>query len=169
MIPDPDLQLQVVITALRDVVAPGMSPTDRRATEQLHLAIATLGLVRSRLPMVAAFRRAEFEDALNLGDRLCALSSEPDQADALRAVTRRAHAAVDEILKCSHDLESLTHELQAASCAVVESAQEPAYREIALAVVKAAKPGVDRARAWCLPAGFESDPAQVGQLEDILS
>src|SRR3546814_17918669 len=51
MIPDLDLQLQVVIKALKDTVMPAVDPAHRMAIEQLGLSIATLSMVRERLPL----------------------------------------------------------------------------------------------------------------------
>jgi len=72
MIPDADLQLSVVIKALRDVVAQAVDPGNRVAAEQLQLSIATLGLLKARLPLLHQCARRELANAISLGEALAA-------------------------------------------------------------------------------------------------
>jgi hypothetical protein len=167
MIPHPGLQLQVAIRALRDVVAPSVDPSDRVAVEQLHLSIATIELVRGRLGVIEPLRRAEIREAVDLGEQLCALAPETEDAHVLGDVITRARSAMGDFDTSSEDLEELLRELQAANCALVENCDHVG-RDVAVAVTKAAKPQIERARAWCLPAGFETDPTAIGQIEDHL-
>jgi hypothetical protein len=168
VIPQPDLQLQVAIRALRDVVAPSIDPSDRLATEQLMLSIATLELVRRRFEVIEPYLRAEIEDALRLGEQLHALADGTEQAAALRGVMERVRTAMGEPGRRRKDLEELLRELHAANCSVVDTCGQGGQHDVALAVTMAMKAPVDRARAWCLPAGFESDPTAVGELEEHL-
>jgi hypothetical protein len=54
-----DLQLRVVIKALREVVAPALDPANELAKEQLGLSIATLAVVQARLPYLHAGLRQD--------------------------------------------------------------------------------------------------------------
>src|SRR3546814_16465351 len=67
MIPDLDLQLQVVIKALQDTVMPAVDPAHRMAIEQLGLSIATLSMVRERLPLAGLREWQDPAHALALG------------------------------------------------------------------------------------------------------
>ena len=70
MVPDPDLQLKMVIKALSETVTPAVDPNNKVAQEQLHLAVATLGVLRSRLPMTRRYYRALAQDAIALAREL---------------------------------------------------------------------------------------------------
>ena len=70
MVPDPDLQLQVVIKALSETIAPAVRSDEKVAQEQLHLSIATLGILRQQLPMTRRYLRRLADDAIALADRL---------------------------------------------------------------------------------------------------
>src|SRR3546814_17934705 len=67
MIPDLDLQLQVVIKALKDTVMPAVDPAHRMAIEQLGLSIATLSMVRERLPLAGLREWQDLANAIALG------------------------------------------------------------------------------------------------------
>src|SRR3546814_19527781 len=67
MIPDLDLQLQVVIKALKDTVMPAVDPAHRMAIEQLGLSIATISLVRARLPLAGLREWPDLANAILLG------------------------------------------------------------------------------------------------------
>src|SRR3546814_11599500 len=67
MIPDLDLQLQVVIKALKDTVMPAVDPAHRMAIEQLGLSIATLSMVRERLPLAGLREWQDLAHAIALG------------------------------------------------------------------------------------------------------
>src|SRR3546814_15487978 len=67
MIPDLDLQLQVVIKALKDTVMPAVDPAHRMAIEQLGLSLETLSMVRERLPLAGLREWQDLANALALG------------------------------------------------------------------------------------------------------
>src|SRR3546814_16452109 len=67
MIPDLVLQLQVGIKALKDTVMPAVDPAHRMAIEQLGLSIATLSMVRERLPLAGLREWQDLANAIALG------------------------------------------------------------------------------------------------------
>src|SRR3546814_6371792 len=83
MVPSFDLQLQAAIKALSDTVGPAVDPADKVASEQLHLVIATLGMVRERLPAQRRFIRRLLEDAVAIAGAVNA--SEQDDGLAERS------------------------------------------------------------------------------------
>jgi hypothetical protein len=164
MVPDLDLQLQVAIKALRDAVVPAVDPSNRAAVEQLHLAIATLAMVRQRLPLAHRFARRQLEDALTLADALSALVPA-----ALTAEAAAAHAALASAEADTAELEAACRDLNEATVAVIARAQDgPARQAIDRAVLRASARPIERGRAWCLPAGFEPDPASVKPIDALL-
>ncbi|MDF3313210.1 hypothetical protein P3H15_50800 [Rhodococcus sp. T2V] len=170
MIPDPNLQLQVAAKALSEVVAPAIDPENRLATEQLQLSIATIELVRSRLHLLQALKRAELADAVTLAEQLCATAADGSKyAEDLGTAVNRARAVVDALGPDEQAIEEVLQKLRSSTCAFVSSPQPEINDQIELAVVKAAKSQLDRARSWCKPSGFEADPARVSEIEDVLA
>jgi hypothetical protein len=166
MLPGPILQLRVVIKALRDVIAPAIDPDNRVAAEQLHLSIATLSLMEARLPLLHRGARQELANAITLGETLEMVAEAKGllATPLAAACAALADATVDmsELENCKARL------LTAVSNIVAHSPDAVADRRIAQAVISASKPQCDLARAWCLPAGFEPDPAELPVIESLL-
>jgi len=162
MVPDSDLQLAVVIKALRDVVAPAVDPANKLAIEQLHLSIATLGLVQNGLPLAHARARRELINAIDLA---AAVSAAGASIDAAAAHGVLADAAADEGALDAARRALLSTVEQAVSA----SAGKPEERAIAKAVIAASKPQCDLARAWCAGSGFEVEADALPSLESLLS
>ena len=66
MIPEIDVQLAAVAKSLADNVLPAVDPANAMAVEQLHLALATLAIVRQRLPDLHAYLRRDLADNIAL-------------------------------------------------------------------------------------------------------
>src|SRR5690606_9798000 len=64
MIPEIDTQLAAVIKSLGDNVLPAVDNSNPLAGEQIRLCLATLGLIKKRLPDLHRYQRHELE--LNL-------------------------------------------------------------------------------------------------------
>ncbi|KQX24245.1 MULTISPECIES: hypothetical protein [unclassified Sphingomonas] len=159
MQPDPDLQLRVAIKALRDVVMPSLDPENALANEQLQLTLATLEMVRSRLPMVHEVARKELENAVDL-----ARSVDPEETIAGMI------ASAEELLG---DSASTTSAIDASRISLLDEVSKSlncvtdSERRMVLArsVIAASKSQCDLARGWSLPGGFERDPQEVPILE----
>jgi hypothetical protein len=166
VVPDADLQLRVVIKALRDVVAPAVDTANRPAIEQLQLSIATLGLLKARLPLLHQCARRELANAIWLAEAVGTVAVAAETVDAALTQARAALKAAD---LGSVDLEACKTRLLEAVCSEIERCRADAVdREMARAVIAASKGQFDLARAWCLPAGFELHPGEVPPLEDLL-
>jgi hypothetical protein len=163
MVPDIDLQLRVVIRALRDVVLPAVDSGNRPALEQLHLSIATLVMAEARLPLAGGRLRAELANAIAL--------AEAADAAALAAPLSTAKAVLEDPRADTRDLEIHKARLLTAVSTLVDDAPGDGARadSLARAVVATSKPQFDLIRAWCLPAGFEPDPDEVPPIERLLA
>lgn len=161
MVPDADLQLAVVIKALRDVVAPAVDPANKLAIEQLHLSIATIGLVQRGLPLAHARARRELLNAVALADAVTAAGGTLDVAAAGAALADPAadEPRLDEVRRAL---------LAAVEGAVAAAAGTPRETAVARAVIAASKPQCDLARAWGGASGFEVEPDALPALEDLL-
>ena len=160
-----DLQLRVVMKALREVVAPALDPANHLAEEQLGLSIATLAMVQSRLPYIHVASRQEVSNALTLAEAVGNAAGTTQLDDHIAS----AQAVLDNPSSTLDDLQSARGALLTAVSTVVEQAQDPARRTaVSTAVIAASKLQFDLARAWSLPAGFEPDPDEVPALETLL-
>lgn len=164
MVPDLELQLDVVIKALGDVVARALPPQEKVAAEQLGLSIATLRLVRSRIGLEARRSRSELTSAVALAEGVAMLDSSPELAAALELA--RAVLADPDPLPGSQG--RAVRRLSDATCAIVDASVGEVGEAIDLLVVERSKPTTDLARAWGLAAGFEPAPAEVPSLGVLL-
>lgn len=166
MVPDSSLQLAVVIKALREVVAPAVDPANRLAVEQLHLSIATLGLVQQGLPLAHARARREMLNALALAEAVRAAGG----GDALGEAMAGARATLDDPRTGEPALNEARRALLVQTeAAVAASAGTQAQQAVARAVVAASRAQFDLARAWCLGAGFETGTEGLPALDALLA
>ncbi len=161
MQPDPDLQVAVVIKALRDVVLPSLGADNALAAEQLHLALATLDMLRSRLPLLHPIARKELENAIDLARAVKDEALEPTiaRADALLRDPAAHTGAIGQVRA------SLLEEVSD-SVNRVGGADE--RRSIARAVLAASRAQCDLARAWSVQGGFERNPEQLPALDALI-
>lgn len=165
MVPDIDLQLQTVIRALSEVVAPAVSPQNQPAIEQLHLSIATLKLLKERVPLEHARARVELTQAIALAEAMQAA----DGTRAMDAAVADSRQALADPAAGATQLDERRRALLALAEAAVAAAEPAARDKIARAVVAASRAQLDLARAWCLPAGFETSPGSIPPLDALLA
>lgn len=162
MVPDPDLQLSVSIKALRDVVAPAIDPANALAAEQLHLAMVTLEMVRSRLPHMHRIARQELENAISMATAV------DIESRLVEIVAGSRDMLANPAINTAY-LDTQRLRLLEAVSAMFNETQDPARRtQMTRAVVAQSKSQCDLARALSLQAGFEPDPADVPELENLL-
>lgn len=164
MIPEIDVQLAAIGKSLADNVLPALDPANPMAIEQLHLGLATLALVRQRLPDVHHYLRRDIEDNLRLAAELLTLLGRPDEA--LVAEGERILADPE---NGPRELEAEQRRLKAGIADLIDAARGT-DGEAALAgkVLEAQDAMIARSRAWSSPMGFEPDPAAVPPLEALL-
>lgn len=165
MVPDLDYQLQVSLKALSDNVTPAVDPTDAVAKEQLNLVIATLTMVRNRLPVQRRFIRRLLEDEIALAIEVAAATG--DGAE-LRAQADAAVAALADPELEASELEDVRAELAALTVGKIAAAGGAGLAALAPIVLRGTKAPLDRLRSWCIASGFESDPSAVKTLESQL-
>lgn len=169
MIPDIELQLQVVRAALRNVVAQA-GQGGSLAGEQLGLSIATLDQARALLPVRRRIARAELAAAIGMAGALAEILPDHGLARGLDRA-RATHA----------DVEADAGQADAARLALSEALAQladtlpagEAGRAAMRVILSHSRRAIDIARACCLPAGFEVDPAEKERLaavrEDLLA
>jgi hypothetical protein len=171
MVPDLDLQLQVTIKALTDNVMPAVDPANKMAVEQLHLTVATLTMVRSRLPIARRFTRRSLEDDIAMLDSLHGLMPVADtaQADALANATARARTLLADPEADTNALEDYRTILAEITVSIIRELQSgPAAAAVESLILDATRRSIERRRAWCLPSGFEPYPSRIPAIEALL-
>ncbi len=156
MIPEIDVQLAAVAKALADNVMPAVDPGNPMAAEQLHLALATLGIIRQRLPDLHAYLRRDLAEAIALARRIGAA------LDDSQAVLASPESSPQRI-------EAQVRTLKEAITARIDAARgTPDEPSVAAAVLDAADPAILRWRSWASGMGFEPDPAAIPPLGELL-
>lgn len=166
MIPDIDLQLSVVVRALKGVVWESVPTDNVSARENLRASIATLEFVLARHSSQFARAAAELRNTLDLAQRVVAIAADHELDGAIGL----AQSAMDGTTRNDPaSLDAYRARLTRVICDCVERARDPTVkRHITKAIVLASKSQFDLTRAWCLPAGFEADPKRVATLEELL-
>ncbi|MFW2828754.1 hypothetical protein [Sphingomonas sp. ID0503] len=165
MVPDLDLQLQVVLKALQDTIKPALDPADKPAGEQLGLIMATLGLVRANLPKQRRFVRRLLEKAIALAETLNAGSAEAALAQAIddaRAMLRDPEAEAFEVEACRGALNARLAERIAA-------AGEGGIAALSADVLSGTRGTVELIRAFNAGSGFEGADSTVPPIDTLLT
>ncbi|MET0545827.1 MAG: hypothetical protein ABWZ40_05925 [Caulobacterales bacterium] len=167
MVPDFDLQLQVAIKALRDAVAPAVDPGNSVAKEQLQLAIGTLSIVQSRLPLARRYVRRLSEDAIQLGEKVADVVGKASaHISAMKTALEDMKEALADPEADTAELESARNTLISAICEVIEAA--PLTTKLQALVVQESTSSINRERAWYISSGFEPDKTAVAPIEELI-
>lgn len=161
MIPEIDVQLGAIAKSLADNVMPiVMESGDAMAIEQLHLCLATLGIVKQRLPDLHAALRCDLIDNLALLTEIA-----PDDS----AMVADAETMLETSRYSAQQIETQVRIVKERIAALLNEARGSA-REAAIRKSIMAAEGVmiERKRAWAAPMGFEPDPTQVTELEQLI-
>lgn len=164
MVPDLDLQLQASLKALADTIGPAVDPTDKVATEQLGLVVATLTMVRARLPIQRRLIRRLLEDAISLGEAFDAES----HIDALGEALAGARAALADPELEAHELERVRAALTSRIVSLLATADGDAIKRVGGVVLKRSGASIERLRAWCVPSGFEGASPAIPAIDSLI-
>lgn len=170
------LQIQSMLRALNDVVAPAVDPANGPAREQMQLTIGMLTLMAQQLPVQFRFDcdelarwltvSHELRDRVHQGaDTQASLAALARHADAAADTLERARATPDDVHQCVRELRAAIGELVT-----------PAYHDgdaderkvIADIVLDASRQQLLRDRAWLLMQGWEPDPEAIPPIADLL-
>ncbi len=163
MVPDIDLQLEVVGAALRNVVAQA-DQGGGLSLEQLKLSVVTLDQARSLMPAQGEIARRELEVSLRMAKAV--QQQLPDAG--LESPLAEASAALEDSKAGPVQLDAARDGLNGAIGALVAGLPgNDAGRAAMRAILAHSREAIDIARACCLPAGFETDPGEVERLGRI--
>lgn len=158
MVPSPEMQLRSAIKSLTDSVRPAIDATNKAAAEQVDLVIATLAMVRDRIPLLRRFARAELKDQIELASKVTPYLIEGGVAiEAIAILTQSALALLADPAGDATDLEHLSVEFgNAVACAIAELPPAGTSR-LTKMMLETSAIHVRRMQAWNLPAGYDSN------------
>jgi hypothetical protein len=168
MVPDADLQLQVVIKALGETIAPAVNPANQVAVEQLHLSLGTLKMLRAQLPMTRRFLRALLGDAIALAERL-GESVDAAGRESLQAGVAAARAILADPAVENEEIESARSELTDRTVKLLSAADDATRSRLDPVVLEMSKHAIERSRAWFAGSGFEPVSAEIRPISELIS
>jgi hypothetical protein len=161
MNPSLEVRFRSMIRALTEVIIPALDPHNSLAQEQARLLIGHLHAALLQMPTANQVVAAEHNALHGLADTLLAASSGGPVTRAATAHVRMT-LAEDAPAALAHALEALV--LAAAADGSVETLA--ASQRAVLAHAKAVS---TLGRTWFKPMGFDSDPASLPELSDLLN
>jgi hypothetical protein len=170
-----DLQLQTAIRALSEVVAPALDPDNGMASEQLQLVIGMLHLMAAQLPLQARYDRDELSRLLEFSYALSAavdVDGHSQIITTLMAANVAASVLLSQVTADPADIlpaiRALRTHTGALITAVYRDSSDTARSRITALVLAHAEQQLLRERAWLAPMGWESRPADVPAIIDLL-
>lgn len=160
MVPDIDLQLEVVGAALRNVVAQADSGGSL-SLEQLNLSVVTLNQARSLMPARSEIARRELDVSIRMAQAV-----EQKIADTgLGGLVAEAASLQNDVHAGPERIDAMRDQLNSAIGALVAALPSDENGRAAMRIMLAhSREALDIARACCLSAGFETDPGEVERL-----
>lgn len=150
-----DVQLQVILRALEEVVAPALGGAEKHVVEQLMLSIATIGFVKTRLPEARRFYRMELRSCIDLAKEAGRISGTDSLA---RAIEAGESALADPEADIAH-FETASRSLRDGVTALSHaSVGQPHQAQLDAAILEKSGALVAQNRLWCAPFGFELQP-----------
>jgi len=159
MIHNFDVQLQVALRALQDVVAPALAGGEKHVVEQLMLAIATIGFVKTRLPEARRYYRMELRGWIDLAKEAAQVAGSSDaMADAIGAGERALGDPDADIAEFESASRHLSDGVTALSHASVGRSHHARLDSL---ILERGRSRVAQYRLWCAPFGFELQPEKL--------
>lgn len=150
-----DVQLQVILRALEEVVAPALGGAEKHVVEQLMLSIATIGFVKTRLPEARRFYRMELRSCIDLAKEAGRISGTDSLARAIEA----GESALADPEADIADFETASRSLRDGVTALSHaSVGQPHQAQLDAAILEKSGALVAQNRLWCAPFGFELQP-----------
>ncbi len=158
-----------MIKSLGDNVLPAVDGANPMASEQIRLCLATLGIVRARLPLLHAQLRQDLLDHAALAQQLASLPGIDDTITGrLSRSAGYARAVLDDASQSPAQLEDAVRALKQDLVEAIAATRGSAVQAQAWQRVVDAQAGpILRQRAWTVGMGFEPDPSRIPALQDL--
>lgn len=173
----PEIQLQSMIKALKDVVLPAVDPDNKLAQEQAGLIMGMMTLMAEQAPVQFEFDCNEIERLISLAAELKAASAGGrgiEQAlAALDQAVSEGQARLDGARSGPRQLLAAINNLRAATGEVVTQVfaegNDDARAAVQAATLRRCGEQLLRDRALLRSQGWEPDPAVVPPLAELLA
>ena len=169
MIPDIEVQLQVIIKSLKDNVVPAIDSENQLAQQQIQLSLAALEITLGHLPMAHSVMRKDLSAHINVAEKLSEVCiDEPSLKGLAAAIQLAEHALSDPsngFVQLQQQARLLRNTIGAAISSNAETEQAQAVERVVLETSDAT---LMLGRAWNKPMGFEPDPNAVEELSSQL-
>jgi hypothetical protein len=159
-----DTQLQVVLRALNDVVAPALSNAEKHVLEQIHLSIATLGFIASRLPQARRYHRMELSLFMALAEETATIA-QSDLAKIcsdLRIIRETGEEVLTQPEAEIEDYQLISRRLREHIAQLSTAAADTPCKVRLHEAILSGSAGIQlQSRLWCMPFGFELNPDEL--------
>ena len=153
-----DVQLQVILRALEEVVAPALGGAEKHVAEQLMLSIATIGFVKTRLPEARRFYRMELRSCIDLAQEAARIAG----TDSLACAIKHGESALADPEADIADFETASRSLRDGVTALSHaSVGQPHQAQLDAAILEKSGALIAQNRLWCMPFGFELQPEKL--------
>lgn len=150
-----DVQLQVVLRALEEVVAPALVGAEKHVIEQLMLSVATIGFVKTRLPDARRFYRMELRSYVDLAKEAAHIAGD----DSLACAIKDGESALADPGADIVDFEAASRSLRDGVTALSHaSVGQPHQAQLDAVILTRSGALIAQSRLWCVPFGFELQP-----------
>ncbi|SPM34802.1 hypothetical protein MRAB57_2623 [Mycobacterium rhizamassiliense] len=174
-----DLQLQTMIKAMIDSVAPAVDPGNALAREQAQLVIGTLTLMAEQLPLQYRFDRDELTRAVAFADQLGAvLGDYPERvagpvsalsgsAASGRALLSRSAADPTEIVTTARAIRTALDHL--VDVVFTDDSARTYRDDVRRIVLDQSRGEILRDRVWSRAQGFDANAYHLPTIESLLA
>lgn len=169
MIPDIEVQLQVIIKSLKDNIVPAIDSENELAQQQIQLSLAALDITLGNLPLVHCAIRRDLQSHSKIAGQLIELLVDRASKDSLTAAMNAANEALENPEKGFIQLQQQARLLRdVIGTAITVNSMGDQAEAVEKLVLDTSETTLMLGRAWNKPMGFEPDPDAVEELSDQL-
>ena len=158
MIQSFDTQLQAVLRALSEVVAPTLSEAEKHVVEQLHMSLATLKFIKARVPEARRFFRMELKSYMALAGEAAAIADVDlaEQCSAIEDAIATGQAELERPESDVDDYQAITRRLREQLADLSNSADgKPCKQRLDAMILDRSEFLILQNRLWVSPFGLE--------------
>lgn len=169
MIPDIELQLQVIVKSIKDNVLPAIDTSNALALQQAGLSVATLENILRHFPSMHNALRKDIKIHFDLAKKLLLLITAKAGLEKLSAMVSLAEQHLNDPSNGIHDLQLVARDLRAEIGAVIRSNEDADIeKKIMIQVLEHSEHSLQLGRAFNKLMGFELDSELVPDLKDLV-
>lgn len=154
-----DAQLQGALRALEEVVAPALAGGEKHVVEQLAVAIATIGFVKTRMPEARRYYRSDLRGWIAFAQEAADIAGAFEPLDSARM---DAESLLEDPEADLPAFEAASRRLADAATALSHlSVGQPFEPRLDAVIFSRAEARIGQYRQWCSLFGFEIQPEKL--------